>query len=72
MGTSSRPRTGSVEFAAVNDAPTTAMAMTYVASADSMGLAMHNAVANQQRGQVLATVATTVVTGLIIRGGTSS
>jgi len=34
------------------------MALTYVAAAQSMGLAMANAVATQQRGQLTAQAAT--------------
>lgn len=45
------------------------MAMTYVAMADSLSLAMGNAVANQQRGQVIADAATALVLALIIKNG---
>ncbi|AGK49421.1 killing trait family protein [Burkholderia thailandensis MSMB121] len=45
------------------------MAMTYLAMADSIGIAMGNAVANQQRGQVIAGAATTQVLALIIAKG---
>ncbi|WP_236861869.1 RebB family R body protein [Burkholderia mayonis] len=45
------------------------MAMTYLAMADSIGIAMSNAVANQQRGQVIADAATTQVLALIIAKG---
>jgi hypothetical protein len=50
-------------------APATAMAMTYVAAAGSIGLAMANAVAAQQRGQVIGLTATTQVVALIIAKG---
>ncbi len=50
-------------------APSMAMGMTYVAMADSIGLAMANAVTNQQRGQVLATASVTQVLALIISKG---
>ena len=50
-------------------APSVAMGMTYVAMADSIGLAMANAVANQQRGQVVAGAAVTQVVALIIAVG---
>jgi len=52
-------------------APSAAMAMTYVAMADSISLAMGNAVANQQRGQVLADAAMVQVLALIISKGAS-
>jgi hypothetical protein len=45
------------------------MGMTYVSMADSLGLAMANAVANQQRCQVVADAATTQVLALIIAAG---
>ena len=41
------------------------MSATYLAMADNLGLAMQNAVANQQRGQV--TGASLARSGLIIR-----
>jgi len=50
-------------------APALAMDMTYVAMAGSLGLAMENAVANQQRGQVLAQAALAQVLALIIIKG---
>lgn len=52
-------------------APSAAMAMTYVAMADSIGLAMGNAVANQQRGQVIANAALVQVLTLILIKGAS-
>jgi hypothetical protein len=48
-------------------APSAAMAMTYVA----MALAMGNAVANQQRGQVIANAALVQVLTLILIKGAS-
>ncbi|WP_230943351.1 RebB family R body protein [Burkholderia cepacia] len=54
---------------AAGQGPAFAMAMTYVAMADSLGLAMGNAVANQQRGQVVADAATVQVLALIIKNG---
>lgn len=54
---------------AVGLAPSIAMGMTYVAMADSIGLAMENAVANQQRGQVTANAALVQVLALIITKG---
>ncbi|MYM34071.1 killing trait family protein [Duganella sp. FT50W] len=45
------------------------MDMTYLAMADSIGLSMQNAVANQQRGQVLATTAMSQTLVLIIKLG---
>lgn len=53
----------------VGTAPSVAMAMTYMAMADSMGLAMANAVAAQQRGQTLGTAALAQVLALIIAAG---
>jgi hypothetical protein len=53
-------------------APSVAMGMTYVSMADSMGLAMANAVANQQRGQVVADAATVQVLALIIAAGSTA
>lgn len=51
---------------AVGEAPSLAMAMTYVAMAGTVGLAMENAVAAQQRGQVVAGAATVLVLAKII------
>ena len=48
-------------------APAVAMGMTYLAMADSIGLAMQNAVACQQRSQITANTATTVATARILR-----
>jgi hypothetical protein len=48
------------------------MGMTYVAMADSLGLEMANAVANQQRGQVLAGAALAQVLTLIIAAGAAA
>ena len=54
----------------VGMAPAVAMDMTYLAMAGSLGLAMQNAAANQQRGQVISTAATAQVVALIIvKGG---
>jgi len=50
-------------------APALAMDMTYIAMAGSIGLAMGNAVANQQRGQVIAQAALVQVLALIIKKG---
>ncbi|MBC7907903.1 MAG: RebB family R body protein [Rhodospirillaceae bacterium] len=52
-------------------APSMAMSMCYVAMADSMGIAMGNAVSNQQRGQVLAGAALAKVLTLIIAKGST-
>lgn len=54
---------------AVAQSAAAAMAMTYLAMADSIGIAMNNAVANQQRGQIIAGAATTQVLALIIAKG---
>jgi Killing trait len=48
------------------------MGMTYLAMADSIGLVMQNAAANQQRGQVVATAAVTQSLVLIIKLGGQS
>ena len=58
-------------LATVGVAPAVAMGMTYIAMADSLGLAMENAVANQQRGQVLAGAALASVLAQIIAKGSS-
>ncbi|WP_256774350.1 MULTISPECIES: RebB family R body protein [unclassified Stenotrophomonas] len=50
-------------------APSFAMSATYLAMADSLGLAMQNAVANQQRGQVTAGASLAQVLALIIQKG---
>lgn len=62
--------TGSM--ATIGQVPALAMAMTYLVMADSIGLAMANAVANQQRGQVLAGAALSQVLALIILKGAAS
>ncbi|MBK3778167.1 hypothetical protein GAY31_29320 [Azospirillum brasilense] len=51
--------------------PSLAMDMTSVAMADSLGLAMQNAVANQQRAQVITEAALAQVLTLIITKGTA-
>ena len=53
----------------IAEAPAAAMAFTYLAMAGSISLEMENAVAAQQRGQVVAGVATTVVVAMIIAAG---
>ena len=55
----------------VCQAPAIAMGMSYVAMAHSLGLAMDNAVANQQRGQVLADAALAQVLAMILAKGAS-
>ena len=52
--------------------PSLAMALTYVAMADSLGLAMANAVSNQQRGQVLADAALAQVLAMILKAGSKT
>jgi len=47
-------------------APQTAMAMTYVAAANSIGMVMSNAASAQQRGQVVAGAALSKVIVLIL------
>ncbi|WKB55753.1 RebB family R body protein (plasmid) [Eleftheria terrae] len=58
-------------LATIGQAPAWAMASTYVAMADSIGLAMENAAANQQRGQVLAAAAVAQVLAMILQKGAS-
>ena len=57
--------------ATIGTAPAVAMAMTYVAMADSLSLAMGNAVAAQQRGQLIGNAALVQVIALIITKGAS-
>lgn len=53
----------------VGEAPSLAMAMTYVAMAGTIALAMENAVAAQQRGQVIGETATVTVLAKILAAG---
>lgn len=55
----------------VGEAPATAMGMTYLAMATSIGLAMENAAAAQQRGQVIGEAALVQVLAMIIAKGAS-
>lgn len=50
-------------------APSQAMAMTYQAMAGSIGVAMENAVANQQQGQIISTAALVKVVAMILSKG---
>jgi len=50
-------------------APSFAMSASYLAMADTISLAMQNAVANQQRGQVTASASLAQVLALIIQKG---
>ena len=50
-------------------APSFAMSATHLAMADSLGLAMQNAAANQQRGQVTASASLAQVLALILQKG---
>jgi hypothetical protein len=52
-------------------APAFAMGMTYATMADSLGLAMQNAAANQQRMQVITSAAVMKVVALIHKIGAS-
>ncbi|WP_184621054.1 RebB family R body protein [Xanthomonas sp. 3058] len=56
----------------LGQAPAFAMGATYLALSDSIALAMGNAVASQQRGQVLADAALTQILALIIQKGATS
>jgi hypothetical protein len=62
---------GSADALSIGLAPSVAMGMTYVSMADSIGLEMANAVANQQRGQVVAGAALVQVLTLIIAAGSA-
>lgn len=50
-------------------APSAAMAMTYLAMANSVGLAMSNAVGAQQRGQAVGEAAAVKVVSIIFEKG---
>lgn len=63
---------GAGSLPAIAQVPAVAMGMTYLAMAGSIGLAMQNATAAQQRGQVLAAAAVTQTLALIIKSGESS
>jgi len=52
-------------------APSMAMGMCYVSMADSIGIAMSNAVSRQQRDQVVADAALVLVLKLIIAAGST-
>lgn len=58
--------------AALGQGPAFAMDMTYVAMADSIGMAMANAVASQQRAQTLGSAALAQVLTLILTQGAKS
>jgi hypothetical protein len=58
-----------VNLLPVGMSPAVSMGMVYIAMANSLSLAMENAVATQQRGQVVAGAATTQVLTLIIAAG---
>ncbi|MBT9316632.1 RebB family R body protein [Leptothoe spongobia] len=53
----------------VGQAPSVAMGMVYVSMATSVGLAMENAVANQQRGQLIAETSLGQVLTMILSAG---
>ena len=53
----------------VGMAPAVSMGMTYIAMAGSISLAMENAVAAQQRGQLVGEAATVQVLTLVIAAG---
>jgi hypothetical protein len=58
--------------AALGQGPAFAMDMTYLAMADSIGMAMANAVASQQRAQTLGSAALAQVLTLILTQGAKS
>ena len=53
----------------IGEAPSAAMAMTYIAMANSIGVAMGNAVTAQQRGQLIGEAATVKVVAVIFELG---
>ena len=53
----------------IGEAPSAAMAMTYIAMANSIGVAMGNAVSAQQRGQLIGEAATVKVVAVIFKLG---
>ena len=54
-------------------APSAAMAMTYVAAAQSIGLAMENAVSAQQRGQVIGqAILVPILTLIFVKGASGT
>jgi hypothetical protein len=53
----------------IGAAPSAAMAMTYIAMANSIGVAMGNAVTAQQRGQLIGEAATVKVVAVIFELG---
>lgn len=57
---------------ALGAAPSAAMGMTYLAMARTMAMAMENAAATQQRGQLIAGTATVQVVALIIAAGAAA
>jgi hypothetical protein len=57
------------DLATIGLAPSTAMAMTYLIMADSLGLVMQNAASHQQHSQVLGTAAMAkVLQEIVIQG----
>jgi hypothetical protein len=63
---------GSATTLTLGEAPATAMGMTYLAMAGTIAVAMENAVAAQQRGQVISEAATVQVLALIVAAGAAS
>ncbi|MBU1253824.1 RebB family R body protein [Qipengyuania sp. DY56-A-20] len=53
----------------IGEAPSAAMAMTYLAMTNSIGHAMENAVAAQHRGQLMAEAATFKVLAMVLKNG---
>lgn len=60
---------GTISLLTIGEAPAAAMAMTYIAMGRTMALAMENAVAAQQRGQVIGETATVQALAMVIAGG---
>lgn len=63
---------GAASLLNVGLAPSAAMAMTYLAAANSIGIAMENAAFAQQRGQVIGQAALVPVLILIFEKGASA
>ncbi|MGH8447271.1 MAG: RebB family R body protein [Solimonas sp.] len=58
-------------LAVAGTVPAAAMGMTYLSMANSIGLAMGNAVASQQRGQVIGQATLVLVLAMVIIKGVS-
>lgn len=68
-GSAAVPPITDVVAVSVGQAPALAMGMTDLAMADSIGLAMQNAVSTQQRGQVIGQATLAQVLAMILAKG---